>query len=310
MTTLQKAAPLVVGIGEVLWDLLPSGRQLGGAPANFAFHAHQLGAKAAVISRVGADPLGQEILTRFQTMGLATDAIQTDSEAATGTVDITLNGGGVPHFVIRDNAAWDHLAVEETALTAVRQADAICFGTLAQRNPAARKSIQRLLAAASPDALRVLDVNLRQQFYSREVIECSLRLANVLKLNDLELPVLAEMFNLGNPGPAAIEQLARAFDLRVVALTLGERGSLIYREGRWSERHPKPINVADTVGAGDAFSAALVSGLLVEMDLDEVHDFASEVARFVCSQPGAMAVLPFEFRERTRVGGHVNGKAR
>jgi fructokinase len=298
MTSLQRSQPLVVGIGEVLWDLLPSGRQLGGAPANFAFHAHHLGARAAVISRVGTDPLGREILTRFQTMGLGTDAIQNDPEAPTGTVEVTLNGGGVPHFVIRDNAAWDRLAVQESALEAVRQADAICFGTLAQRNPSARKSIQHLIAAASQDSLRVLDVNLRQQYYSREVIESSLRLANVLKLNDLELPVLAEMFNLGSCGLGAIEQLTRAFDLRIVALTRGDCGSLLYRGGQWSEQPHKPITVADTVGAGDSFSAALVTGLLVEMDLDEVHNFASDVARFVCSQPGAMPVLPSEFRKR------------
>jgi fructokinase len=204
----------------------------------------------------------------------------------------------VPLFVIRENVAWDHLAVEQTALATVRQADAICFGTLAQRSPTARKSIQRLIAAASPDSLRVLDVNLRQQFYSREVLESSLRLANVLKLNDLELPLLAEMFKLGSSGRAAIEQLTRAFELRVVALTRGERGSLLYREGQWSEQQPKPVTVADTVGAGDAFSAALVTGLLAEMDPDEVHSFASEVARFVCSQPGAMPVLPSEFQKR------------
>jgi fructokinase len=299
MATLQRLQPLVVGVGELLWDLLPGGRQLGGAPANFAFHAHNLGARAAVISRVGEDSLGQEILARFNAIGLTTECIQTDREAPTGTVEVSLDGAGTPHFVIRDNAAWDRLAVEQTALAAVRQADAICFGTLAQRTPGARKSIQRIVAAVPADSLRVLDVNLRQQFYSREVLESSLHLANVLKLNDIELPVLAEMFGLANSGPDAIEQLARAFDLRVVALTRGERGSLIYREGQWSEQKPKPVAIADTVGAGDAFSAALVTGLLMSMGLEEVHNFASDVARYVCTQPGAMPSLPSKFRERT-----------
>lgn len=303
MATLQKDHPLVVGIGELLWDLLPGGRQLGGAPANFTFHAHNLGARAAVVSRVGSDGLGVEILARFKAMGLTAEAIQIDGEAPTGTVEVTLDDAGVPRFAVRGNAAWDHLAVEPPALAVVRQADAICFGTLAQRHPSARRSIQCLVAAAPEDSLRVFDVNLRQPFYSREVIESSLRLANVLKLNDLELPVLADMFKLGSPGPDAIAKLARAFSLGVVALTRGDRGSLIYRGGQWSEQNPKPVDVADTVGAGDSFSAALVTGLLMKMELEEVHSFASDVARFVCSQPGAMPVLPSKLRERITFDG-------
>ncbi len=298
MATGQKNHPLVIGIGELLWDLLPGGRQLGGAPANFAFHAHQLGARAAVISRIGRDELGQEVLARFEAMGLPTAAIQTDATAATGTVEVTLSEAGVPQFIIRNQVAWDHLAAEESALSLVREADAICFGSLAQRTPAARTVIQRLLAAASPNSLRVFDVNLRQQFYSPDLIESSLHLANVLKLNDAELPVLSGMFGLTGSTREVITQLAGAFNLQVVALTRGEHGSLIFSAAQWSEQKPKPVIVADTVGAGDAFTAALVTGLLMQMSLDEVHGLASDVARFVCSQPGAMPVLPPEFRRR------------
>jgi fructokinase len=306
MATLSKNRPLVVGIGELLWDMLPSGAQLGGAPANFAFHAHSLGAEVAVVSRVGADRLGNDILRRFSAIALPTEAIQIDDEVPTGTVDVTLDSAGAPHFVIRENVAWDRLAVEQSALEVVRQANAVCFGSLAQRNPIARESILRLVSAAPADSLRVFDVNLRQHFYSRQVIESSLRVANVLKLNDHELPVLADMFELAPSASEAMQQLARLFELRVVALTLGPRGSLVYYGGQWSEQAPKPVRVADTVGAGDSFSAALVTGLLMKMDLHEVHGFAADVARFVCSQPGAMPALPSDLRQRARLG--TNGK--
>ncbi len=299
MSAFESVRPLVVGIGELLWDLLPAGRQLGGAPSNFAFHAYNLGARAVVVSRVGGDRMGQEILARFQSFGLSTEAIQVDDEVPTGLVDVTLDASGSPLFAVRENAAWDCLAPAPSALAAMRQADAICFGSLAQRSPVARQTIHRLLAAASGNSLRLFDVNLRQPFYSREVIEASLRLANVLKLNDDELSVLSQMFSLAGSVPEAIIQLARTFSLRVVALTRGSRGSLIYSGGDWSEQRPRPVKIVDTVGAGDSFSAALAVGLLMKKDLDEVHRFAADVAGYVCSQPGAMPFLPAAFRERT-----------
>lgn len=301
MVTTENNRPLVVGIGELLWDFLPGGSQLGGAPANFAYHAHSFGARAVVVSRIGGDQLGKDIISRFQAIGLESGAIQIDAEAPTGTVEVTLDGYGVPHFAIRDEVAWDHLAVEPSTLQLIRQADAVCFGSLAQRSPGAQHSVQRLVAAAGSHSLRVFDINLRQQFYSRAVIEVSLRLANVLKLNEHELVILTEMFGLSSVRTAAIEKLAGAFNLDYVALTCGDRGSLIYHHGRWSERQPQPIKVADTVGAGDAFSAALTTGLLLKMELEEVHRFAADVARYVCSQPGAMPVLPEELRSQSRL---------
>ena len=287
----------VIGIGEVLWDLLPTGPQLGGAPANFAYHAHALGAQAAVISRVGQDGLGREILERFKQMELPRETVQVDDQAPTGTVTVKLNGDGVPHFVIHENVAWDRLLVTKSALAAVGEADAVCFGSLAQRDPVTRAAIQRLVAAAPAGALRVFDINLRQKFYSREVIEQSLRLANVVKLNDGELPILAKMFALGKTPPPQIEALSKAFGLRGVALTRGGEGSLIYQQGRWSEQKSVAVSVVDTVGAGDSFTAALVMGLLDGGDLDEVHAFAAEVARYVCSCVGATPPLPERLRE-------------
>jgi fructokinase len=292
----------VVGVGEVLWDLLLTGPQLGGAPANFAYHAHALGAQAQVITRVGNDDYGREIIRRFHEMGLRDTTVQIDETAPTGTAKVALSGDGLAHFTIQENVAWDYLAVTQEALALARATDAICFGSLAQRCEPSRNTIQRLVAAAPADALRVLDINLRQQFYSRGLIEQSLQLANVLKLNDDELPTLANMFDLTGLPEHQIERLAHTFSLRVVALTRGANGSLLYQasEGgrRWSDCPSRPVKVVDTVGAGDSFTAALVLGLLRKMDLDEINTLANEVARYVCSHAGATPSLPVEFARR------------
>jgi len=288
----------IVGIGEVLWDLLPSGPQLGGAPANFAYHAHALGARATVVTRVGNDTLGSDIRLRFKQLGIPDETIQVDETAPTGTVTVSLSGDGIPHFDIREQVAWDRLSVTESALTAVRKADAICFGTLVQRSESARISVQKLVTAASPEALRVFDVNLRQNYFSRGLIGESLRLANVLKLNERELLILAELFGLTGSTRQQIEVLARKFGLRLVALTRGPAGSLLFQAGQWSDCPSVPIQIVDTVGAGDAFTAALVSGLLRKMPLDEINALADEIARYVCSFAGATPPLPDQFPKR------------
>jgi fructokinase len=296
----------VVGIGEVLWDLFPAGPQLGGAPANFAYHAQALGARAQVLTRIGKDPLGRDIQERFKVMELPLGTVQLDDAAPTGTVTVRLNGDGVPHFVIHENVAWDGIEVNETARAAVTSADAVCFGSLAQRKPLSRASIQQLVGASSPNALRVFDINLREQFYAREVIEQSLVLANVVKLNDGELSILNGLFQLGDSPQQQMEQLARNFGLRLVALTRGPKGSLLYEHGRWSKQPPPPVQVVDTVGAGDSFTAALVMGLLAEMDLDTVHAAAAEVAGYVCTQAGATPALPPELRQKFRLAARGN----
>jgi len=252
----------IIGIGEILWDLLPSGPQLGGAPANFACHARALGAQASVVTRIGNDSFGGAIQRHFEKMRIADGTVQMDDEVPTGTVSVSLSGNGIPHFVIHEPAAWDRLAVTEAALKDVSVADAICFGTLAQRSEPARTSIQRLVGAAPVDALRVFDINLRQNYFSREIIEVSLGLANVLKLNDGELLILAKLFGLDGSPRRQIELLAQQFGLRLVALTRGPAGSLLFQDGQWSDCPSIPITIVDTVGAGDAFTAALVMGLL------------------------------------------------
>ena len=286
----------VIGIGEILWDLLPSGKQLGGAPANFAFHARGLGARSCVISRVGRDALGAEILQRLQSLGLPIAGIQADPSAPTGTVSVELSADGQPRFTIHENVAWDRLALEEAAAAAAAEADAVCFGTLGQRCEPARSTIQALLAAVRPGALRILDINLRQHYFSQDIIEASLRLANIVKFNDSELPVLTEMLGLRGSAREQIEQLARQRAQRLVCLTRGAQGSLLYSNGQWADDPGQPVAVKDTVGAGDAFTAALVVGVLAGKPLEAVNRRANQVARYVCSCEGATPPLP-EFSE-------------
>jgi fructokinase len=228
--------------------------------------------------------------------------VQVDETAPTGIATVELSGNGLAHFTIQENVAWDYLAATGKALAVASTADAICFGSLAQRSEPSRYAIQQLVAATSAGALRVFDINLRQGFYSRGTIEESLQLANVLKLNDDELPTVGEMFSLTGSIECQIERVAQMFSLRLVALTRGANGSLLYQndkdEVRWSDCLSRPVKVVDTVGAGDSFTAALVLGLLRRMDLDEINNIANEVARYVCSQAGATPSLPLELARR------------
>jgi fructokinase len=284
----------VVGLGEVLWDLLPGGRQLGGAPANFAYHAAALGARAAVVSRVGRDAVGRDLLDRLQAFGLDVAGVEIDPAAPTSTVSVALGADGQPRYVIHENVAWDRLAGSAAAHAAVARADVLCFGTLAQRAPAARAALLGLVAAARPDALRVFDVNLRQHYHAPEVIAASLARADVLKINDAELPVLAAQFGLGGDERAQLAALAARFPLRAVAFTRGARGSVLFAGGTWSELRGETVAVADTVGAGDSFTAALALGLVAGWTLDLVHRRAVALAAYVCTQPGGTPPLPVE----------------
>ena len=297
-----------VGIGEVLWDLLPSGLQLGGAPANFAYHTHALGASALIITRVGDDDFGKSVRRRFEEQGIEDGTVQIDTKAPTGTVTVSLAANGIPNYVIHEDVAWDGIQITPMALKAVQEADAICFGSLAQRREPSRTTIQKLVAAASPNALRVFDINLRQKYFSGEIIEQSLRLANVLKLNDSELPILAKIFSLTGSTRKQISQLAMKFDLQLVALTRGPAGSLLFQDGRLSDCPSIPIEVVDTVGAGDAFAAILVLGLLHKMELDDINALADEVARYVCSCTGATPELPKKFSELFAADNVTNKK--
>lgn len=287
----------IVGIGELLWDLLPTGAQIGGAPANFAYHAGALGADALPISRVGADPLGHDLLAQLKVLGVNADCVQIDPVRPTGTVAVEIDAEGQPQFDIRRDVAWDHLHASSAALIAASSADAICFGTLAQRDPVSREAIRTLVAASPSEALRVLDVNLRQQYYSRALIEESLALATVLKVNDLELPRLVALFSLTGDVRAQLEQLADRWQLRAVALTRGDRGSVLLTAHAYSEHPGVRVTVSDTIGAGDAFTAAMTVGLLFGWSLDEVNAQANEVAAFVASCAGGTPSLPASLRD-------------
>jgi fructokinase len=287
----------VIGLGEVLWDLLPGGRQLGGAPANFAYHAGALGAEAQIISRVGNDPLGREALNQLAGLGIPTDCVEVDDSLPTGTVSVEVASDGQPHYQIHEHVAWEALRGEAVSRRAVAGADAVCFGSLAQRRESSRSTIRALVAAAPASALRIFDINLRQHYYSREVIEESLARANVLKVNDTELPRLAEMFQLAGDVRSQILQLGQRHRLHGVAYTRGGNGSLLYSEGRWSDHPGIPTKVVDTVGAGDSFTAAMTLGLLAGWDLDRVNEHANQLAAYVCSHPGGMPRLSASFRE-------------
>lgn len=284
--------PIIVGLGEVLWDLLPTGRQLGGAPANFAYHAQALGADAWLVSAVGRDELGREALARLRAAGLDVRHVAEDATHPTGTVGVELNAAGQPRFTIHEHVAWDHLELSEATLALAPRADAVCFGSLGQRGVVARNAIRRFLAATRPDCLRVFDVNLRAPHFTREVVLDSLAVAAVFKLNEDELPVVAGWLGVPADETAIFARLWQAFPRQIVALTRGERGAtLATRSERVDLPAIPPPVLADTVGAGDAFTAALVCGWLARRPLRVIGERAVRLASFVCSRPGAMPDL-------------------
>ena len=293
MTTRSDRA---IGIGEVLWDLFPDGKRLGGAPANCAYHAQALGARGIVVSAVGEDKLGREILVRLDEVGLDRRFIHVDTQHPTGRVTVTLDEHGKPDFVIHEEVAWDYIPFTEALRELARQADAVCYGSLGQRSAVSRESVRRFLGATRLDCLRVFDINLRQSFYSAEMIADMLDLSNVLKLNDAELRTVAGLLDIRGSDSAVLGDLIERYDLDVVALTLGADGSrLCTRDGESSHAGVK-VEVVDTVGAGDAFTAALILGLLRGDDLDEINEHANRVASYVCTQRGAMPEIPEHLR--------------
>jgi fructokinase len=290
------AQPCVVGLGEILWDMLPTGTFLGGAPANFAFHANQLGARGLVISAVGNDALGEQIFAELHQLNVASDGLRQTTQP-TGTVTVT-TVAGQPTYTIHTDVAWDFIPFDAELRDIAEHADAVCFGSLAQRCPVSRQSIQAVLQATGKDCWRVFDINLRQHFYEMATIQSALELSHVLKLNHEELPIVAQLLGLPTNPDEAIRGLLRGYGLRLVALTRGGEGSSLYSKWRTSHHPGYPVtHIADTVGAGDSFTAALVMGLLHSDDLDAIHDRAARLASFVCTQRGATPQLPVELRD-------------
>ncbi len=276
--------PVVVGIGELLWDMLPTGKKAGGAPINFVYHASRLGAEGYAISAVGDDDLGHEILKE-----LDNNSIQYLIEKVpypTGTVQVTLQNG-IPDYVINERVAWDHLSPTSNAIDLAERADAICFGTLGQRSAQSRETIQAILSFAPDEAYRCFDINLRQHYYTKELIEESLYLANVFKINDAELAVLRDMFRLEGTDKEVAKWFIERYNLRMLVLTAGASYSTIYTVKEESTLQTPEVQVADTVGAGDAFSGALIISLLKGASLKEAHEFAVKTAAYVCTKEGA-----------------------
>ena len=276
---------VIVGIGEILWDMLPAGKALGGAPANFAYHALRLGEEGWAVSAIGDDPLGAEIMDIVTRKKLRHIIAVTDKP--TGTVQVELDDKGVPGYNINEDVAWDNIPfTPEMEALAVR-ADAVCFGSLVQRM-ASRDSVLRFLRATRPEALRVFDINLRQHYYSREVIDESLKLADILKINDEEIRIVADMFGLGDDDTAACRALIARYGLQLVILTKGARGSEIITPDEVIPQEAGKVEVVDTVGAGDAFTAAFTVAFLRGDSLADAQRLAAETAAYVCSRKGAM----------------------
>ena len=278
----------VIGIGELLWDVLPDGKKLGGAPCNFVYHAQKQGASGLALSAVGNDDNGREILEILETKSISAELIQIN-EMPTSTVDVAINAEGVPEYTIHENVAWDFIILNDAAERAVNQADIVCFGSLAQRNATSQETIEKLLAGCKLETLVVYDINLRQNYYNLEIIDRSLRLCNVLKLNEEELPVVKDMLELvSSKEEDQIQELINRYNLKLVAYTKGEKGSLLVTPTDSSYVRTPKVDVKDTVGAGDSFTAVMISGYAKGQALNELHQNAVEISAFVCTQDGAM----------------------
>lgn len=284
---------IIVGLGEALWDVLPEGKKLGGAPANFAYHTRQFGFNSVAVSAVGEDKLGDETLAALDEKGLEYDMARVPYP--TGTVQVTLDEEGIPTYDIRENVAWDNIPFTPELEELARNCRAVCFGSLAQRNVVSRETIHKFLDTMPSDngRLKIFDINLRQNFYTKEVLCDSLRRCNVLKINDEELVIIGRMFDY--PGLDMRNKcwlILGKYNLDMLVLTCGTNGSYVFTPGNVSFQETPRVEVADTVGAGDSFTGAFCSGILKGMSVAEAHKMAVDVSAYVCTQSGAMPVLP------------------
>lgn len=309
----MKEPRLVVGIGELLWDMLPEGPQLGGAPANFTVMSGRLGNHAVILSRIGRDGLGRRAIDLLDPLPVDTSHIQVDPVHETGRVTVTF-AEGQPRYVIHQPAAWDCAELSDEWIQTAERADAICFGSLAQRSLDSRQSIQTLVAQTSSACVRVFDVNLRPPFYSGETIQESLELATVVKMNDAEVPLVLGLLGLPageEPTTADLrgdaERLLKEFPtLQMVAVTRGGQGSLLVTADEWHQHPGNPVKVADTIGAGDAFTAAMIHYMLRGSDLVTLNEAGNRWGGWVASQPGAMP--PLSETARTLIASAIEAR--
>lgn len=287
---------IVVGMGEALWDVLPEGKKIGGAPANFAYHVSQFGLPSCVVSAIGDDALGKEIIENFTSKGL--DQLIAEVPYPTGTVQVEIDQTGIPLYDIKENVAWDNIPYTEHLDALAKRTKAICFGSLAQRNVVSRETINHFLDTMpkDDDSLTVFDVNLRQGFYNKEILCKSMQNCNILKINDEELITVSRMF--GYPGIDLQDKcwiLLGKYNLKMLILTCGINGSYVFTPGNVSFQPTPKVEVADTVGAGDSFAAAFIASILKGKSVTEAHSIAVKTSAYVCTQKGAMPILPPEY---------------
>lgn len=296
MENIKQTKPVIAGIGEILWDILGDSEKLGGAPINFAYHANGLGAEAYAISTVGDDNRGLKAIQELQKNMLSTDYISIQKNETTGFVLATIDDKGVANYEFPDDVAWDKLSTSFKILDLANRVDAVCFGSLAQRSDASKKTIVSFLKQMKTKSLRVFDLNLRQNFYTTEIIQTSLENANILKLNDDEILEIAKIENLTGDIESQLQTLLEKYNLKMVILTLGDSGSLLVTPKETSRHSGYATKVIDTIGAGDSFTATVILGLLKGLSLKDINEHANRVAAYVCSQKGAMSHLPPEMR--------------
>ena len=282
----------IIGLGEALWDVLPEGKKLGGAPANFAYHAGQFGLDTIAISALGDDALAEETIEALKEHGL--NYLMPRVPYPTGTVQVTLAEGGIPTYEIKEGVAWDNIPYTDEMAEIAKNARAVCFGSLAQRNKVSRENIRKFLADTPANCLKICDINLRQHFYSKEVLEDSFRLCNILKINDEELVVVNRMFGYdGLDMRQTCEKMVQDYGLKMLVLTCGTNGSYVFTDdGLTSFQDTPKVEVADTVGAGDSFTGSFCACILNGKPVQEAHKTAVQVSAFVCTQNGAMPVIP------------------
>lgn len=287
---------IIVGMGEALWDVLPEGKKIGGAPANFAYHVSQFGLPSCVVSAIGDDALGKEIIENFTSKGL--DQLIAEVPYPTGTVQVKIDQTGIPLYDIKENVAWDNIPYTEHLDALAKRTKAVCFGSLAQRNVVSRETINHFLDTMpkDDDSLIVFDVNLRQGFYNKEILCKSMQNCNILKINDEELITVSRMF--GYPGIDLQDKcwiLLGKYNLKMLILTCGINGSYVFTPGNVSFQPTPKVEVADTVGAGDSFTAAFIASILKGKSVTEAHTIAVKTSAYVCTQKGAMPILPPEY---------------
>ena len=288
---------VIVGMGEALWDVLPDGKKIGGAPANFAYHVSQFGLDSCAVSAIGDDALGEELLENFDRKGV--NHLIEKVPYPTGTVQVEIDQAGIPQYEIKENVAWDNIPYTARLDSLASRTRAVCFGSLAQRNIVSRNTINRFIdAMPEKGALKVFDVNLRQGFYNKEILCNSMQKCNILKINDEELVVVSRMF--GYPGIDLQDKcwiLLGKYNLQMLILTCGINGSYVFTPGNVSFQPTPKVDVADTVGAGDSFTATFIACTLKGMPVAEAHRRAVEVSAYVCTHAGAMPTLPAELTE-------------